>query len=47
MDTLRPGENDTGFLRKWSSSGDWKGKVILEVGAGRLNVQLTSRRSHF
>ena len=44
MDTLRPGESNTGFLRKWSSSGDWKGKVVLEVGADRLNVQLTSRR---
>jgi hypothetical protein len=43
MDTLRPGESNTGFLRKWSSSGDWKGKVVLEVGDDRLNVQLTSR----
>ena len=41
---LRPGESNTGFLRRWSSSGDWKGKVVLEVGADRLNVQLTSRR---
>jgi hypothetical protein len=44
MDMLRPGESNTGFLRKWSSSGDWKGKVVLEVGDDRLNVQLTSRR---
>jgi hypothetical protein len=44
MDTLQPGESNIGFLRKWSSSGDWQGKVVLEVGADRLNVQLTSRR---